>query len=98
MPSAVKNDEVHVAVIDKGGLISGTNNTVLEVFPYVSVALGAKTVDGGDNHIKSVLNNASNYIWFGAYADSANMVGGRPLGHKSSGSHWRKLFYGVIMV
>jgi phage tail sheath protein FI len=74
--NTVKNDEVHVAIIDKGGLISGTVNTVLEVFPYVSVALGAKTVDGGDNNIKSVLNAASNYVWFGAYEDSANMVSG----------------------
>lgn len=74
--TVVKNDEVHVAVIDKGGFISGTKGTVLEVFQYVSVANGAKTVDGGDNNIKSVLNASSNYVWFGAYNDSANMVSG----------------------
>ena len=74
--AAVTNDEVHVAVIDKGGIISGTKNTVLEVFPYVSVAPGAKTIDGGDNNIRSVLNNSSNFVWMGAYSDAANMVGG----------------------
>jgi len=73
---ALINDEVHVAIIDKGGIISGTKNTVLEVFPYVSLAPGARTIDGGDNHIKSVLNNSSNFVWMGAYSDAANMVGG----------------------
>ena len=77
------NDEVHVAVIDKGGIISGTKNTVLEVFPYVSVAPGAKTIDGGDNHIKSVLNNSSNFVWMGTYSDPANMVGGSKWGTNS---------------
>lgn len=51
-PGTVTNDEVHVAVIDSDGLITGTKGTVLEVFPFVSVALGAKTEDGGDNFIK----------------------------------------------
>jgi len=78
--NSVKNDEVHVAVIDRGGFISGTKNTVLEIFPYVSVAAGAKTIDGGDNHIKSVLNNSSDYVLFGKYFDSDNMIVGTKWG------------------
>ena len=72
----VQNDEVHVAVIDRSGLITGTKDTVLEVFPYVSVAKGAKTVDGGENFIGTVINNGSRYIRFGQFGDSSNMVGG----------------------
>jgi len=81
----VINDEVHVAVVDSDGLISGVKGTVLEVFPYVSVSPGAKTIDGGDNYIKSVLNSASNYIWFGEF-DSANFVKGTNWGNAPSGS------------
>ena len=84
--TGVRNDEVHVAIYDKGGFISGTKNTLLEVFPFVSVAKGAKTIDGGDNHIKSVINNRSNYVWMGAYVDSANMVGNVQWGKEPAGS------------
>ena len=31
-------DEVHVVVVDSKGLVTGTKNTVLEVFPYLSKA------------------------------------------------------------
>ena len=75
LPGSVRNDEVHVAVIDEGGKISGSAGTVLEVFPFVSVALGAKTVDNGNNYIASVINNGSRYIRFGEY-DSDNMIHG----------------------
>jgi len=78
LSGTVTNDEVHIAVVDSDGLISGTKGTVLETFPYVSVALGAKTVDGSDNYIKTVLNNGSRYVWFGDF-DSVNM---------STGDNW----------
>jgi len=74
-PGTVLNDETHVAVIDENGLISGTKNTVLETFSYVSVAKGAKTVDGGENYLPNVLNGFSNFLWFGKY-DSDNFVNG----------------------
>ena len=77
-PGDNKNDEIHVAIIDEHGLLTGTKGTVLETFPYVSVAPGAKTTDGGDNYIKTVLNNASNYVWFGDWQDS----------YISSGTSW----------
>ena len=35
------NDEMHIAVVDKNGVFSGTKGTVLETYPYVSVALDA---------------------------------------------------------
>ena len=71
----VTNDEIHVAVVDSDGLITGTKGTVLETFAFLSVAQGAKTVDGSDNYIKTVLNNGSNYVWFGEF-DSDNFMFG----------------------
>jgi len=74
-PGTVKNDEIHVAVIDQDGFITGTAGEVLETFPYVSVAEGAKTVDGGDNYVKTVINQGSKYVWFGEW-DSATSIAG----------------------
>lgn len=83
----VTNDEIHIAVIDSDGLISGTKGTVLEVFPYVSLALGAKTEDGGDNYIKTVINNGSRYLWFGDFdSDKTYFAKGDNWGTAPSGS------------
>jgi hypothetical protein len=73
--ATVSYDEIHVAIIDSSGAISGTKGTVLEVFPFVSVAAGAKTVDGADNYVKNVINSGSRYIWWGDM-DSVNTVAG----------------------
>ena len=73
-PGTVSNDEIHVVVVDSNGLFSGTKGTVLETFPYVSVAPAAKTGDGGDNYIKTVINNSSNYVWFSDW-DSTSAAG-----------------------
>lgn len=61
--SSVAFDEVHVAVIDEDGTLSGTKGTVLETFPYLSIATDAKTDDGSVNNVLDVLNNKSAYIW-----------------------------------
>ena len=61
--SADANDEVHVVVIDEDGVISGSKNTVLESFAYVSRATDAKTTDGSSNYIVDVLNDRSSYVW-----------------------------------
>ena len=63
-PSSTKHDEIHLAVVDSDGLISGTAGTVLETYAYISVAKGAKTADGGDNYLKTVINEGSRYVWF----------------------------------
>ena len=63
-PGKVINDEIHVAVVDSDGLFTGTKGTVLETFPYLSVAPSAKTTDGGDNYIRTVINSGSRYVWF----------------------------------
>ena len=59
------NDEVHVAVVDVNGQFSGTSGTVLETYPFVSVASDAKNVDDGSSiYIKDVLNERSRYVHF----------------------------------
>lgn len=63
------NDEVHVAVIDEDGAFSGTRGTVLEVFPFVSIASNAKNADGSSNYVRDVMNNRSQYIWLVGFSD-----------------------------
>lgn len=64
-------DEVHVAVIDRTGAFSGTPGTVLETFPYLSVAKGATTSDNSPNYISDVINARSRYIWNGYFGDDS---------------------------
>jgi phage tail sheath protein FI len=64
------NDEMHVVVIDQDGLITGTRGSVLETYPYVSVASNAKNTDGTSNYIKDVINNRSNFIWMAGFGSS----------------------------
>ena len=61
------NDEVHVAIIDSDGAFSGTKGSVLETFPFVSLASDAKTADGSTNNIQDVINRKSEYIWMPGY-------------------------------
>lgn len=69
--TAVK-DEVHVAVVDQDGEFTGVPGTVLEIFTGVSRASDAKTSDGATNYYKTVINDGSEYIWFGS--DRPNAV------------------------
>ncbi len=66
------NDELHIIVIDKTGKISGTANTILEKWGYVSKASDAKNSDGSSNYYKDVLNSRSKYIWWGGHAANTN--------------------------
>lgn len=60
-----ENDEMHIVVVDQDGLWTGTPGTVLERFPYVSKASGAKKSDGTSNYWVDVLREQSQYIWAG---------------------------------
>jgi phage tail sheath protein FI len=55
-------DEMHVAVIDEDGLISGTVGTVLETFAFVSQGSDAKKNDGTSNYYVDVINAESEYV------------------------------------
>jgi phage tail sheath protein FI len=64
------NDELHIAVIDATGAISGQAGTVLETFPHVSKASDAKNDDGSPNYYATVLFNSSQYIYSAAHLDT----------------------------
>lgn len=57
-------DESHVIVIDEDGLFSGSANTVLEKYAFVSKASDALTNEGSSNYYKNVINNKSKYVWW----------------------------------
>ena len=61
--SVAAEDELHMVVIDVGGLFSGVPNSVLETYPYVSKARDAKDVNGVSSYYLNILNNRSNYVW-----------------------------------
>jgi len=58
-----KFDEMHVLVIDEEGLWTGTQNSILEKFGFVSKASDAKNVNGASNYYKDVINTGSQYVW-----------------------------------
>jgi len=68
------NDELHIIVTDAGGLITGTKNTVLEVWPYLSKAFDAVDSLGNSNYYKNVLYRSSRYIYGVDPVDYANTV------------------------
>jgi hypothetical protein len=59
------NDELHVVVIDEDGAVSGTPGTVLEVWQNLSRATDSKGEDGSVTYVKSVINQSSNWVWYG---------------------------------
>jgi hypothetical protein len=69
------NDEVHVAVVDADGEFTGTPGTVLETFPFLSLAPNARTPDGSTNYVKDVINNASKYVWFAGFDSNYTAAG-----------------------
>jgi hypothetical protein len=69
------HDELHIVVVDITGQITGTANTVLEKFGYVSKASDAKNSDGSTNYYKEVLNQRSKYVWWAAHNDEGTNWG-----------------------
>jgi hypothetical protein len=69
------DDEIHLAVSDATGAITGTKGTVLEVFPNVSKGSDAKNEDGTSNYYVDVINNQSEFIWFANHATTLTTAG-----------------------
>jgi phage tail sheath protein FI len=66
-------NEIHVAVIDEDGLITGNAGTILEVYENVSVLSTAKTETGATNFYKTVINRGSNWLY--STADTITATG-----------------------
>ena len=67
-PDAIANssslDEMHIAVVDENGLITGIVGEILEIFEGVSMASDAKDSEGNSNYFVDKLRYNSNYIFF----------------------------------
>ena len=68
-------DELHIAVVDEDGAISGTPNTVLEKFAFVSQASDVKNADGTSNFYKEVINSQSEWIYWADHDTSLTDAG-----------------------
>ena len=57
-------DELHIAVVDEDGDITGTQGLILETFEGLSQASDAKTATGASNYYRDVLYSQSKYIYW----------------------------------
>ena len=57
-------DELHIAVVDEDGAITGTQGLILETFEGLSQASDAKTATGSSNYYRDVLYSQSKYIYW----------------------------------
>ena len=85
--AAATNDELHLIVLDGGGLFTGIKNQVLEVFPYLSKASDATDSLGNSNYYKNVIYNNSKYIYAvdPQSSDPLSLTFGKPLANTSYG-------------
>jgi hypothetical protein len=56
------DDEMHIAIVDEDGVITGVAGTLIERFQEVSKALDAKSDTGASVYYKDVIKNSSKYI------------------------------------
>jgi hypothetical protein len=56
-------DELHLVVVDKNGVITGTAGTILEKYIGLSKGTGAKTSAGENNYYVDVINLRSIYVY-----------------------------------
>jgi len=77
---SITSDEIHIAVSDADGRISGQKGTVLETYPFASKLYDAVNEDGSTNYYKQDIQNTSRYIFVGSHPPSGNLSG--------SGSDW----------
>lgn len=61
--SSVNSDEMHIVVVDEGGKFTGVPGTILETYRNVSRATDAKTIDGSANYYRTVINDASQFVY-----------------------------------
>lgn len=79
----ISYDEVHVAVIDTTGAISGTANTILERLTYLSKLSDATGAQGEKIYYKDVINEQSTQVYNGGHPTA--VVTGLVWGQASTG-------------
>lgn len=60
--SAPQAGNVHIAVIDRGGVVSGTAGSLLELYTDISTTVGATRPDGRTNYYVNVIENESSWV------------------------------------
>jgi len=61
----ISNDELHVVVIDTTGAITGSANTIVERFTYLSKLSDGRNTEGAKTYYKEVLNEQSTFVYAG---------------------------------
>ena len=79
-------DECHIVVSDENGVWSGTRNSVLETYAFVSLASDAKDAQGASNYYRDVIANKSQYVYWAGHSigDDASPVTGS---HDTANEH-----------
>ena len=62
---SIKYDEVHVAVVDSTGAISGTAGTIIERLTYLSKLSDGRGTENQATYYKTAINEGSEYIYTG---------------------------------
>ena len=73
-------DEMHIIVIDEDGQLTGSANTVLEKYAYLSKASDAKSDSGSSSYYPRVLFNRSKYVYWGDHTSGGSNWGSAALG------------------
>lgn len=77
-------DAIHVAVVDVDGTVSGSKDSVIEQFTYLSKATDGKGAQGGANFYKRIVSAASKFIYVGdsiyEYQTKTSSLGFKPKG------------------
>ena len=81
---AYGRDAVHIAIVDEDGTVTGSKDTIIESFTYLSKASDGRGPQGGLNYYKSILADGSKYIYAGdtVYETNTRTQDFEPVGSK----------------
>jgi len=98
---AYGRDAVHIAIVDEDGSVTGSKDTIIESFTYLSKASDGRGPQGGLNYYKSILADGSAYIYAGdtIYETNTRTQDFEPVGSKdydlSAGADYTALASGA---
>ena len=69
-------DELHIAISDEDGEITGVRGQVVERFSNLSRARNAMSDDGTSIYYKEVINQRSQWLWWASHIDNMTGAGG----------------------
>ena len=98
---AYGRDAVHIAIVDEDGSVTGSKDTIIESFTYLSKASDGRGPQGGLNYYKNILADGSKYIYAGdtIYETNTRTQDFEPVGSKdydlSAGADYTALASGA---